>query len=108
MVRALIFTFLSLLFSTGFGVGFASAAEPASPALTGRVVDDAHILDAGARAGIERKVADFESKSGRQIVVATLPSLQGYEIEDYGYGLGGNGDWAEGQQQWRPSHCRAE
>ena len=94
MVRTLIF--LSLLLSLGFGVGVAAAAEPSFPALTGRVVDDAHILDPAARAGIERKLADFETKSGRQIVVATLPSLQGYEIEDYGYRLGRQ--WGIGQK----------
>jgi uncharacterized protein len=94
MARALLFLFL--LFSLGLAAGTASAAEPSFPALTGRVVDDAHILDAGARAGIERKLADFETKSGRQIVVATLPSLQGYEIEDYGYRLGRQ--WGIGQK----------
>ncbi len=94
MLRALVF--LSLVFCLGFRVGVASAAEPSFPALTGRVVDDAHILDAGARAGIERKLTDFETKSGRQIVVATLPSLQGYEIEDYGYRLGRQ--WGIGQK----------
>src|ERR1700682_1844398 len=94
MVRALIF--LSLLFSLGFHVGVASAAEPSFPALTGRVGDEAHILDAAARAEIERKLAGFETKSGRQIVVATLSSLQGYEIEDYGYRLGRK--WGIGQK----------
>jgi uncharacterized protein len=94
MVRALIF--LSLLFCFAFRVGVASAAEPAFPALTGRVVDEAHILDAAARSEIERKLASFETKSGRQIVVATLPSLQGYEIEDYGYRLGRQ--WGIGQK----------
>src|SRR5258708_12430222 len=94
MARALIF--LSLLFSLGFHMGVASAAQPSFPALTGRVVDDAHILDAATRSGIERKLADFETKSRRQIVVATLPSLQGYEIEDYGNRLGRQ--WGIGQK----------
>jgi len=94
MARALIF--LSLLFSLVFHMGVASAAEPSFPALTGRVVDDAHILDAATRSGIDRKLADFETKSGRQIVVATLPSLQGYEIEDYGNRLGRQ--WGIGQK----------
>ena len=31
---------------------------------------------------------DLEAKTGRQMVVATLPDLQGYEIEDFGYQLG--------------------
>src|SRR5258706_12503612 len=87
---------LSLLLCLGL-TGAASAAEPSFPALTGRVVDEAHILDAGARAGIERKLADFETKSGRQVVVVTLPSLQGYEIEDYGYRLGR--PWGIGQKE---------
>ena len=94
MVRTLFF--LSLLLCLGFRAGVASAAEPSFPALTGRVVDEAHILDPAARAAIERKLADFETKSGRQIVVATLPSLQGYEIEDYGYRLGRQ--WGIGQK----------
>ena len=75
MARALIF--LSLLFSLGFHLGWASAAEPSFPALTGRVVDDAHILDASARTGIERKLADFETKSGRQAIMADLDWNQG-------------------------------
>ena len=57
MARVLIF--LSLLFAIGFHMGVVSAAEPSFPALTGRVVDDAHILDAAARAAIERKLAAF-------------------------------------------------
>ena len=94
MARALFF--LCLLFLTGLGVGVAAAAEPSFPALTGRVVDDAHILDPATHAAIDRKLAGFETKSGRQIVVATLPSLQGYEIEDYGYRLGRQ--WGIGQK----------
>src|SRR3981081_3772360 len=94
MARA--FLFLSLLLCVGLHIGAASAAEPTFPALSGRVVDEAHILDAGTRAGIERKLGDFETKSGRQVVVVTLPSLQGYEIEDYGYRLGRQ--WGIGQK----------
>ena len=53
------------------------------PALTGRVVDDAHVLSAITRANLEGKLADLESKSGIQLVVATVPSLGGDEIEPY-------------------------
>ncbi len=80
---AFILVFVALL-----GMGFAYAAEPRFPALTGRVVDDAHLLDANARNAVEAKLSDLEQKTGRQLVVVTLPSLQGYEIEDYGYRLG--------------------
>jgi uncharacterized protein len=89
-------SFLVLIFLAAIGMGFAHAAEPAFPALTGRVVDEAHILDANARGAIERKLADLETKTGRQLVVVTLNSLQGYEIEDYGYRLGRA--WGIGQK----------
>ncbi|WP_189501783.1 TPM domain-containing protein, partial [Mesorhizobium sp. M00.F.Ca.ET.216.01.1.1] len=53
------------------------------PALTGRVVDDAGIIDAGTRAALTQKLADFEKKGSDQIVVATINSLDGEEIEPY-------------------------
>ena len=58
------------------------------PPLTGRVVDEASILDAATRQTITDKLAAVEAKSGDQIVVVTLNSLQGTSIEDYGYQLG--------------------
>jgi len=54
------------------------------PALTGRVVDDAGILDAGARATLTEKLAALETKTSDQLVVATVKSLQGTSVEDYG------------------------
>jgi uncharacterized protein len=53
------------------------------PALTGRVVDQANIIPADTRAAIEQKLADLENKSGIQLVVATVSSLEGQEIEPY-------------------------
>lgn len=53
------------------------------PALTGRVVDQADIIPAATRQALETKLADLESKSGIQLVVATVRSLQGEEIEPY-------------------------
>jgi uncharacterized protein len=58
------------------------------PPLTGRVVDEAGILDPAAKEALERKLADFEAKTTDQFVVVTLKSLQGTSIEDYGYQLG--------------------
>src|SRR3954470_7155759 len=63
-------------------------AAPTFPALTGRVVDDAHILSDATRANLDQKLAALERTNSRQLVVVTLPSLQGYEISDYGYQLG--------------------
>src|SRR5664279_1973314 len=53
------------------------------PALTGRIVDQANIIPAATRATIEPKLADLEAKSGIQLVVATVKSLEGQEIEPY-------------------------
>lgn len=55
----------------------------ALPPLTGRVVDQANILPAETSSSIERKLADLETKSGIQLVVATVASLEGQEIEPY-------------------------
>ena len=63
-------------------------AAPTFPALTGRVVDGAHILSDQTKSDLDQKLAGLESRTSRQLVVVTLPSLQGYEISDYGYQLG--------------------
>src|SRR5271163_3842717 len=58
-------------------------AAPNFPPLTGRVVDQANILSPVTKADLERKLADLEQKSRIQLVVATVPSLDGEEIEPY-------------------------
>ena len=67
------------------------------PQLTGRVVDEAGILEPAAKAALERKLAEFETKTSGQLVVVTLRSLQGTSIEDYGYQLGRH--WGIGQKE---------
>lgn len=62
-------------------------AAPKFPPLTGRVVDDAQMLSPAAEARLTQELAVLEQQTGHQLVVATLPDLQGYEIEDYGYQL---------------------
>ncbi len=57
------------------------------PALTGRVVDDAHIIPPAARQTVETKSKELEEKSGIQLVVATVPSLQDTDIETFANGL---------------------
>src|SRR5579871_5887736 len=79
----------------------ASLAAPASsapsfPPLTGRVVDDAHVLSPTTISDLTGKLAALEQKTGDQLVVVTLPTLQGYAIEDYGYQLGRA--WGIGQK----------
>ncbi len=67
------------------------------PPLTGRVVDKANLLDPAQEAALDAKLAAVEQRSGRQFVVATLPSLEGRTIEDYGYRLGRA--WQIGDEQ---------
>ena len=62
-------------------------AEPSYPALTGRIVDGAGLLDAAARDRIAAKLAAHEGKTSDQLVVATLPGLQGVTIEEFANGL---------------------
>src|SRR6202011_427914 len=75
----------------------ACAAQTLSfPALTGRVVDEAGLLDAAARTALTESLAALEQKTTDQLVVVTLKSLQGTSIEDYGYQLGRR--WQIGQK----------
>lgn len=73
-----------------------AAAEPPIPALTGRVVDQAGILDASTIDAITNQLAGYESSTGAQVVVVTLPDLKGYPIEDWGLTLGRG--WGIGQK----------
>ena len=58
------------------------------PELSGRVVDEANIIDAATEAELTQKLDALETQSQRQLVIATIPDLQGYDIADYGYQLG--------------------
>jgi uncharacterized protein len=65
------------------------AAAQSFPELTGRVVDAAHVLPPAQAQALDQKLAALEQQTGgRQLVVATIPDLQGYDIEDYGNRLG--------------------
>jgi uncharacterized protein len=74
----------------------ALASEPKFPPLTGRVVDEAGVLDSRTVGDLTLMLADHERTTGQQVVVVTLRSLQGYTIEDYGYQLGRH--WGIGQK----------
>ena len=53
------------------------------PALSGRVVDQANIMSPVTKSDVETKSKDLEDKSGIQLVVATVKSLQGSDVETY-------------------------
>ncbi len=66
------------------------------PVLTGRVVDGAELLSPAQEAEMAASLAVLEAKSSDQLVVVTVPSLEGYAIEDYGNRLARA--WAVGQK----------
>ena len=68
-------TTLLCAIATAFAINF--------PSLTGRVVDQANIVEPETRAVLAQKLADLEEKSGIQLVVATVTSLEGQDIEPY-------------------------
>lgn len=74
----------------------AALADPTFPTLSGRVVDEARLLQPAARDALVAKLEKLEADTGDQLVVVTLADLQGYEIEDYGYRLGRA--WGIGQK----------
>src|ERR671925_260211 len=92
--RAMVRNVLAVLFLL-FGIVPPAVAEPPIPALSGRLVDQAGILDPATIEAITKELASFEAKSGNQVVVVTLADLKGYPIEDWGLTLGRN--WAIGQ-----------
>ncbi|MEP6982615.1 MAG: TPM domain-containing protein [Sphingomicrobium sp.] len=66
------------------------------PPLTSRVVDNAHLLTPAQVVDLTSKSEALEASTKRQFVVATVPSLEGWTIEDYGYRLGRT--WNIGQK----------
>src|SRR3954469_6162548 len=89
-MRRLILCFVLLL-----GLAVPALAQN-FPKLTGRVVDAADLLSPADEAALDAKLAGLERATSRQLVVATVPDLQGYPIEDYGYKLGRT--WGIGQK----------
>src|SRR5208282_252589 len=74
----------------------ALATEPKFPPLTGRVVDDAGVLNFQTRHKLTLMLAEHERTTGDQVVVVTVDSLQRYPIEEFGYELGRY--WGIGQK----------
>ncbi|HEX3430223.1 MAG TPA: TPM domain-containing protein [Rhizomicrobium sp.] len=73
-----------------------AGAAPTFPPLSGRVVDEAGILSPQTKEQLTTLLAEEEKETGNQVVVATLKSLQGTTIEQYGYQLGRA--WGIGQK----------
>ena len=67
------------------------------PALTGRVVDQAGIHSPQVEERLDRLSSELERRTTDQLVIVTLPSLDGRPIEDVGLALGRG--WGIGQKE---------
>lgn len=95
MINSLRIPLLALLLLAALNV---QAQTPEFPELTGRVVDQAELLEATVESRLSGMLKAHEDATFEQVVVVTVPDLQGNAIEEYGYLLGRHwGIW----QDWR-------
>jgi uncharacterized protein len=72
-----------------------AAAQGPLPEVTGHLVDEAGMLDDGARKALARTLAELERKTATQVVVVTLASLRNLSIADAGAALARQGGVAD-------------
>ncbi|WP_375693191.1 MULTISPECIES: TPM domain-containing protein [unclassified Bartonella] len=68
-------------------LGSIACSQIKFPHLTGYVNDVAHLLDNATKEDLTKKLAALEEKTGDQIVLLTLPTLSGNDIETYSNSL---------------------
>ncbi|WP_311269027.1 TPM domain-containing protein [Sphingobium sp. WCS2017Hpa-17] len=76
---------MGLMLLGGFGAD--AQAPKAAMELTGRVVDQANLIDAGLESQLTARLLRLERETGVQMVIATTPSLGGRTIEAYSLDL---------------------
>ena len=70
-------------------LGLSGAASAQTlPALSGRVVDGANLLPPDREAALTARLEGLEQATSRQLVVVTVPDLQGVPLEDFSFQLG--------------------
>jgi uncharacterized protein len=73
-----------LLFLAGLVLpGFVHALDV--PLLTGRIVDAAHLISPDLAASLSQEMAAHERRTGNQVAILTLPSLQGEPLEEFSH-----------------------
>ena len=87
---ARLFVFLALLLLPGL------AWSLDVPPLTGRVMDLAHVLSAETAAALTSDLAAHETKTGNQVTVLVLPSLEGEPLEEWSHRVATS--WKLGQK----------
>jgi len=77
------FKFLAILLTLLGAVYFAHAEDIKSIHPTGYVTDLAGVISAGAKAQLEALCTELEQKTGAQIAIVTVHSIENQSIEDY-------------------------
>ena len=88
-VKGIAFVLLCVVFA---GV---ARGDTVFPVRTGSVVDEAGLLSQKARDKLSRQLAELERTTSNQVMVVTVRSLQGMQIEAYTLALANK--WAVGQ-----------
>src|SRR3989338_8844870 len=83
-VYFIIYWFIGLLVFIGL---FSPVAAVSFPKPTGYVNDFAQIYSSDFKQSVETELAEFEKKTGVEMAVVTLKSLEGMDIESYAVGL---------------------
>ena len=91
MKRAILFGWFVLLYSV------ALFAAPDFPVLSGRVVDQAQLIEPTDESLLTQKLQNLEENTSVQFVVVTVNNLQGYDVADYALQLGRY--WGIGQKE---------
>ncbi|WP_406604373.1 TPM domain-containing protein [Bartonella gliris] len=98
--QRIVFTYLLALAGLLYlvaAVGNVAYSQSKFPPLTGYVNDMAYLLDNTTKENLTKKLAELEKKTGDQIVMVTLPTLSGSDIETYSNSLFRT--WKLGQKQ---------
>jgi uncharacterized protein len=67
--------------------GAPAAAQDYPPRPEGPVYDGADIISAGTEAQLDQRLRDYNRETGRALIVATIPSLDDANLEQYATGL---------------------
>ena len=93
MIKKLLILF-TVIAGTLLSVHAQDIPEPMTPK---RIVNDfTGLFSTQERAALEKKLVNFNNNSSTQIAVVTVPSLNGYDINDYAARLGEK--WGIGQK----------
>lgn len=91
-----LFGLLAILFLFGATAdGRAQSTKPVT-ALSGRIIDQAALLSPKSKAELNARLEAHEKKTGNQLVVFTIPSLNGANLEEFS--LRHARSWALGQK----------